>query len=230
MHVFSHRDGGAIDGFDIGVFVSPASDNVKVKQRIITGPSIGAGPRPSTWGIMVGGVDCGGGNIRLGGGRSTGNDISNQSFGIFLVASACVYVGYDSVHDIRNNFRQVRESGIVLSDSPDNLVRGNRVTRVGEADSGAGIFVHEDATVGNLITENAVNDNQTDGISTERASGNYIVNNQMLGNGPVGTHYDASSDQLSVNRWNENNRCVTQTTPQPPPGVCGTPNDVPPPQ
>lgn len=229
VHVFSHREGGTINGFDIGVAVFPGSDNVKVKQLIVTGPPIGAGPRPRSFGIAVGGVDCGGGNIRLGGGRSTGNDISNQEFGINLFQSACVYVGYNSVHDIRNAFPQVGEAGILLHDSPDNLVRGNRVTRVGEADVGAGIFLFDNATVGNLIDENAVNDNLADGIATERASGNYIVNNQMLRNGPP-PHADASSDQTSVNRWNENNRCLTQTTPQPPPGVCGTPNDVPPPQ
>ena len=44
----------------------------------------------------------------------------------------------------------------------------------------------------------------------------------MLGN----ASFDAFSFPTSVNRWNENNRCVTQTTPQPPPGVC-SPDDAP---
>ena len=69
-----------------------------------------------------------------------------------------------------------------------------------------------------FVVENESNRNMGNGIETiQGALDNYIVNNQMLGN----TGLDAFSDPISVNRWNENNQCKTQSAPQPPPGVCG---------
>jgi hypothetical protein len=36
------------------------------------------------------------------------------------------------------------------------------------------------------------------------------------------SNFDGHSDNgVNLNTWNENNRCGTQTTPEPPPGVCG---------
>jgi hypothetical protein len=48
------------------------------------------------------------------------------------------------------------------------------------------------------------------------SNGNDIVNNEMINN----RQFDAFSDQAGVNTWNSNNGCHTQTTPEPPPGVC----------
>jgi hypothetical protein len=80
FHIFSRLPGGTIENFDDGVLVLPASDNVKVKQLTITGPAGAPGAaRPLTQGIWVLGTDCTGGTVRLGGGTSTGNDISNHT-------------------------------------------------------------------------------------------------------------------------------------------------------
>jgi hypothetical protein len=81
--------------------------------------------------------------------------------------------------------------------------------------------------MGNLVTENTSDHNRGTGIRTSRgAVDNYIVNNEMLFNTPPPFAADAWSDPAPVNRWNENNRCATQTAPQPPPGVCG-PDELP---
>jgi hypothetical protein len=226
-------DGVDTDGFDNGVWIRSDSDNVKVKQLTITGPPAPmTGPtlRPLSFGILVAGPDCNGGNIRLGGGSRTGNDISNHLTGIFLNPAACVYIGYNFVHD-NSSTLFVGDSGIDLTNAPNNHVRSNIVTRNGNGQAvtgfaDAGVQLFGELTVDCLLTENQVNQNMGHGIEAlQRTADNYIVNNQMLFN----TRVDAFSDQTSVNRWNENNRCQTQTTPEPPPGVCN-PNEVPPPQ
>jgi hypothetical protein len=118
--------------------------------------------------------------------------------------------------------------GILLRSSSDNHIRSNVVTRNGDGDNNldGGLQLSDPPTTGNLVVENQVNeDNNPYGVRTdESATDNYIVNNQMLFN----TEVDAYSDPALENYWNENNRCLTQTTP-PPPGVC-SPDDVPPPQ
>jgi hypothetical protein len=67
--------------------------------------------------------------------------------------------------------------------------------------------------------KNEVNGNDGEGIATAQgAAGNSIVNNEMRFN----SQFDAYSDDSGANSWNNNNRCRTQTTPQPPPGVCNS--------
>lgn len=224
VHIFSHRTGGTIDGFDLGIYVTPNSENVKVKEVIVTGPVGTPGnPRPPTVGILVAGTDCHGGPIRIGGGNKTANDISYHSRGIEIQSAACVFAGVNRVHDNRNNsFSVFQAEGIVLIDAPDNHIRGNVAMRNGDGQLfEAGIGLAFEATTGNLIVENESDNNAGDGIGTAfGASDNYIVNNEMFNN----SGFDAFSDQSAVNRWNNNNRCNTQTQPQPPPGVCG-PNE-----
>lgn len=232
VHVFSHLPGGTLYGFGTGVWVRTESDNVKVKQLTITGPPPSSLRRPVVEGVVVGSTDCGGGNIRIGGGTSTGNDISNHQRGIQLNFSACVYVGSNTIHNNSDNGnRMFRSYGIFVRQSSDNHLRSNVVTQNGDAEGGeqgdAGTFLG--GSTGNLVVENEVNRNRGHGIRLGNgATENDVVNNQMLFNGPGATFQDASSDQTGVNRWNFNNRCITQTTPQPPPGVCGT-NEAPPP-
>jgi hypothetical protein len=223
VHIFSHREDGTITGFDAAINIQN-SDNVKVKQVIATGPvGIPGVQRPRTVGIMIQGVDCGGGNVRIGGGTKTGNDVSNHTRGIQLDNSSCVYIGYNEVHDNRAEFAPLHipedlGGGIGVFNSPDNHIRSNVVFDNGDnnpLEGGIGLIF--EATTGNLVVENQANENRGNGIETiGGASNNYIVNNEMLRN----DHFDAFSDAGSMNRWNENNRCVTQTVP-PPDEVCG---------
>ena len=233
VHIFSHVPGGTIDGFDIGILIRPGSSNIKVKQLIITGPA-GApnARRPSfTIGVRIDGVNCGGGNVKIGGGTNTGNDISNHNRGIQLFASSCVYIGYNRVHDNRKNFLVPtlgdHAVGIAVFDSPNNEIRSNVVTNNGDGfQIEGGIALIDPPTTSLLVVETEANKNLGNGIETiQGAVANDILNNQMLNNRII----DAFSDQISVNSWNENNRCLTQSTPQPPPGVCG-PDEAPPPQ
>jgi len=225
VHIFSHVPGGTIDGFDRGIRIRPNSRNIKVKQLTITGPA-GAPParRPPTIGITAPGVGCDGGTVRIGGGTNTGNDISHHTRGIEADFSTCVYVGYNRVHDNRENGFLFFSEGIMLAFSPNNHVRGNVVTDNGDGFGlEAGLNLQGTAATNILVVDNEFNDNNGNGAQTIiGALDNYTVNNQMLGNSRI----DAFSDQSGVNRWNENNRCVTQTTPQPPPGVC-SPDDAP---
>jgi hypothetical protein len=230
VHVFSHVPGGTIEGFDLGIHIR-ASDNVKVKQLTITGPPATSGPRPfNTKAVFADNVDCAIGNVRIGGGTHTGNDVSNHTRGIEVFQSACVYVGYNLAHDNGGSGQGSGNFGILVASSADNHIRSNVVTRNGDGDRNldAGLRISEPPSTGNLVVENQVNENNPYGVRTRNgAADNYIVNNQMLRN----TETDAHSDQTSVglNQWNENNRCLTQTIPDPPPGVC-SPDDVPPPQ
>ena len=229
VHIFSHVPGGTIDGFDQGVHVRRGSGNVKVKQLVITGPPATSGPRPGiTRAVFVDGTACGDGHARIGGGSSTGNDVSNHHRGIEAFQSSCVYIGYNWVHDNQGGGSGNGVEGIAITSTFDSHIRSNLVIRNGDGDRNldAGIRLSDPPTTGNLVVENQANENNPYGVRTAVfAADNYIVNNQMLGN----REFDAFSDQLSVNRWNENNRCITQTTPEPPPGVC-SPDDMPPPQ
>ena len=223
VHVFSHLPGGTIDGFHHGILVQPNSNNVKVKQLVITGPAGTPGARRPGFviGIRVDGVDCEDGIVRLGGGTKTANDISHHGRGIQIANSTCVLIDRNRIHDNRKNQNGTAGDhafGIALFSAPNIHLVGGVLTNNGDGDfleSGIGLI---DGTVGTLVNNNQSNANRGNGIGTmQGANGNYIVNNEMLTN----SFRDAFSDQSGVNQWNENNRCVTQTTPQPPPGVCG---------
>jgi hypothetical protein len=225
VHVFSHVPDGTITGFDQGVRVLSASDNVKVKQLVITGPPLFFPNRPSNViGILVNSTTCGGGNIRLGGGTATGNDISNHTTGVELQTAACVYIGHNAIHD--NLAQVVNDYGIVLRNSPTNHLHGNNVFHNGGCCGDGGIALIGAGTADNQVNNNIANNNgflpfaaPTFGIGTQNgAADNNIVNNEMFFNG----NFDAfSNNGANLNTWNENNRCGTQTTPEPPPGVCG---------
>jgi parallel beta-helix repeat protein len=219
VHVFSHVPGGTITGFDMGVRVE-SSQNVKVKQLTVTGPPGAPGfPRPLTVGVFVVNSSCS--QVRVGGGTATANDISNATRGIQVQDSSCDYVGSNRVHDIRD-YRNLaaRALGISLVRAPNNQVRDNIVTNSGDnepQDAAIDLRALAAQTTGNLIVGNTADGNLGNGIAMRQsASGNDIVNNEMINN----TQFDAYSDQSGVNTWNNNNRCHTQTTPQPPPGVC----------
>jgi hypothetical protein len=223
VHIFSHRPGGTIDGFHHGILVPTNSNNVKVKQLVITGPAGVTGSRRPGFviGIRVDGVDCDDGIVRLGGGTKTANDISYHNRGIQVLGSTCVLIDQNRIHD--NNKNQFFPAGdhalgIAVFSSPNIHLVGSVLTNNGDGFATEGGIALIDATTGTLVNNNQADANLGSGIeTTQGASDNYIVNNQMLRN----TFRDATSDQSGVNRWNENNRCVTQTTPQPPPGVCG---------
>jgi len=235
VHIFSHLPEGTIDGFDRGIRVPANSRNVKVKQIIVTGPAGAAGvPRPPFMiGISITGVGCDGGTVRIGGGTQTANEISHHSRGVEADFSACVYIGANRVHDNRKNILVPvggsHAVGIILFSSSNNHIRSNLVTHNADGfaiEGGialAGLGVTSPPTTSNLVVNNESDENDGNGVETiQGATDNDIVNNQMLRNANI----DAFSDQSGVNSWNENNQCVTQTTPQPPPGVC-SPDDAP---
>jgi hypothetical protein len=233
VHVFSHLRGGTIDGFAQDVFVQTGSNNVKVKELVLTGPAApgGAGRPFNSSGVLVSGTDCTDGTVRIGGGTKTGNEILNNNVGIQVQFSQCVYLGENNIHDNNGTGHPFQSDGIVVGfTSSDIHVRSNIATRNGRNGAvDAGLIMAQGVT-DSLVVENQFNRNSGDGISTFFAvNGNNIVNNQMLFNSPPPAHHDAASDPGSVNTWNDNNRCQTQTTPQPPPGVCN-PGEVPPPQ
>jgi parallel beta helix pectate lyase-like protein len=238
LHVFSNVPGGTIDGFDDGVAIDEDADNAKVKQLVIAGPQGAPGfPRPpGVVGVLVfGGDHCHGGPVRVGGGEATGNDISGVRIGIDAFVTNCVEIGHNYTHDNHDwGTTGFRALGILLQNASDSNVHGNLALRNGDHDfvsvPDAGILIDGVLTqrqglplpTGNLLTENTSDSNLGAGIGTTRgAVGNDVVNNEMMFNDPPPRWADAYSDNTGANRWNENNRCVTQTTPQPPPGVCG---------
>src|SRR5205823_4453361 len=113
VHVFSHVAGGTINGFGQDIFIVDSS-NVKVKQLLVTGPFE---PVPTAHGdasgVFVEDSDCGVGNVEIGGGVSTGNEISYDSNGIELIDASCAYVGHNEVHD-NGDAGGSNESGIFI--------------------------------------------------------------------------------------------------------------------
>jgi hypothetical protein len=220
VHVFSHVKGGTIDGFDRGVFVRSLSDSATVKQLTLTGPALSTVPpyRPSVFGVLVEGNHCPDGGVLIG-----GNEAENHTTGIRLNLANCVNVSGNSVHNNSGGDPDLTLNvGIRLRNSSTNQVRGNVATNNGSGvvappppDSGIGL--DNAGTTGNQVVGNTVNSNNGEGISTaEGAAGNHIVNNEMRFN----SKFDAYSDDKGTNSWNKNNRCRTQTSPQPPAGVC----------
>ena len=223
VHIFSHRPGGTITGFSEGVWVQGPSNNVKVKQLLITGPAAagGAGRPFNAIGVLVYQTDCSDSTIRIGGGTKTGNEIWNNNVGVFVEFSQCVYVGKNSIHDNNGTGHAFQSNGIFLGfGASDNHVHGNVAERNGRSNVNDGGVLLDSAN-DNLLVENQVNSNSGHGIFLSNSSSNYVNNNRMLFNGAPPTHHDASDGSPGPsNTWNFNNRCRTQSAPQPPPGVC----------
>jgi Right handed beta helix region len=220
VHVFSHMNGGTIDGFDRGVFVRSLSDGATVKQLAITGPALATVPpyRPAVFGILVEGNHCQNGGVLVG-----NNDVGNHTTGIRVNVASCVNVGGNTVHDNSGGDPDLTLNvGIRIRNSSTNVIRGNVVTHNGSGvvappPPDSGISLDNAATTGNQIVGNKVNSNNGQGIATsEGAAGNHIGNNEMRFN----SQFDAYSDDKGTNSWNKNNRCRTQTSPEPPAGVC----------
>ena len=243
VHVFTSRPGGALHGFDNGVRID-RSKNVKVEFLTITGPSgtILANPRPASHGVLVIGAGCDG-QVHLGTGESSGNDISGHNQGI-AINGDCVDVVHNRLHDndggltVRGGVPTgaVPSNGLLISNGSRNVARGNEIFQNGDEDASddAGVRIRRQDSTDNLITNNVVNENLGDGILlTEAARDNFIVNNTMLFNGVPGSgtvFYDAAgrgapgeppdTEDSLLNEWNQNNRCLTQNE-EVPPGTCG---------
>lgn len=220
VHVFSHVKGGTIDGFDRGVFVESLSDGATVKQLTLTGPPLAAVPpyRPAVFGVLVEGNHCANGGVLIG-----GNDVANHTTGIRLNSAGCVNMSGNAVHDNSGGDPDLTlNAGIRVRNSSTNQIRGNVVTGNGSGvvappPPDSGIVLDNTATTGNQVVGNKVNGNDGEGITTAGgAAGNTIVNNEMRFN----SQFDAYSDDSGANTWNKNNRCRTQTSLQPPAGVC----------
>jgi hypothetical protein len=237
VHVFSSQPGGTLKGFDKGVWIRLMSSNVKVKQLTITGPASPgpfANPRPPSQGIAVemANMPLCLGNIHLGGSVSTGNAISNFTEGIELMDSNCVEIGFNNIHD--NNSDPVPCHGIHAEDSAHLNIHHNNVHNNGEnllIDGGItldGSMTMDSILTGNTVGTTSADANNGDGISVRGgATGNMIVNNVMKHNGGAlsgSVFFDAAARPVPLlappNFWGQNNVCITQTTPQPPPGTC----------
>ena len=234
VHIFTSVPGATIVGFDNGVDINRSS-NVKVEHLIITGPPRPGpvNPRPPSHGVIVRSSNCGGGNIHIGTGEKSGNDVSNHNQGI-AINGDCNSVVHNRAHDNNSTFAVIpgpplipNSNGILLSNAARNVVRGNEVVGNGDLDMtptgpDSGIQIRGQESIDNLVTNNVVNDNGGDGISLRLlAHANFITNNTMLLNGgPLsGTEfYDAAGrgapggppGSEPLNEWNQNNRCVTQ--------------------
>jgi hypothetical protein len=222
VHVFSHVKGGMINGFDRGVFVRSLSDGATVHQLTLTGPPLATVPsyRPAVFGVLVEGNHCPDGVVLVG-----GNEVENHTTGIRINVASCVNVSGNTVHDNSGGDPELTLNvGIRIRNSSTNQVRGNIATHNGSGvvappPPDSGISLDNAATTGNQVVGNKVNSNNGEGISTaEGAAGNFIANNEMRFN----SKFDAYSDNNGTNSWNKNNRCLTQTSPQPPAGVCNS--------
>lgn len=242
VHVVTTKPGGTIQGFDNGIRMERVT-NVKVEHLVITGPASPGvvNPRPFSHGILIRQSSCSEtnpelGNIHIGTGQSSGNDLSNANQGIAINGS-CVHVVHNRVHDNNSN-TSVPSNGILINGGSGNVVRGNEVFKNGDpfpfddtAQDG-GITLRNRANQ-NHIENNVVNENFGDGISVRTESfDNKMDNNTMLGNGALGggtVFYDAAGRDAPggppgsspLNEWNQNNVCVTQNE-EVPPGTCGT--------
>jgi hypothetical protein len=220
VHVFSHVEGGTIDGFDRGVFVRSLSDSATVKQLMLTGPALSTVPpyRPAVFGVLVEGDHCPDGGVLIG-----GNEVENHTTGIRINVASCVNVSGNTVHDNSGGDPELTlNAGIRLRNSSTNQVRGNVITHNGSGvveppPPDSGIVLGTAPTTDNQVVGNRVNSNNGEGITTAQgAADNVIVNNEMRFN----SEFDAYSDNSGTNSWTKNNRCRTQTSPEPPAGVC----------
>ena len=237
--VTSSPNGGALFGFDVGVRI-PGGSDVFVDRLLLNGggslPSGAPNLRPDTVGILVSSTVCHTPAqyvVHLGAGGTTntnGNQVQSFNVGIALRDADCVNVGWNHVDTSASEL--LESHGILVLDSAHGVVQGNTVFSNGDlGDLDGGLTLAGPATTDETVTENEVTDNLADGISArEGATGNVIANNVSLRNGAAlaGTvFYDAAdgpqraNDPLPTNFWNDNNVCMTQTAPNPPPGVCG---------
>ncbi len=238
VHVFTSVPGATISGFDNGIHMERVTE-VKIEHLIITGPASPGvvNPRPFSHGILIRGSSCPDedGNIHIGTGQSSGNDLSNANQGIAINGS-CVHVVHNRVHDNNSN-SSVPSNGILINNGSNNVVRGNEVFKNGDpfpidnTDQDGGITMRNNSRF-NHIANNVVNGNFGDGISVRIASSNNKMdNNTMLFNGgeASGTvFYDAAGrgapggppGSSPLNEWNQNNMCLTQNA-EVPPGTCG---------
>lgn len=246
VHVFTSVPGATIHGFDNGVRIRN-SENVKVEFLTMTGPpgTILANPRPASHGVLVGGATCDG-QIHLGTGQNSGNDISGHNQGI-AINGDCVDVVHNRLHDndggltVRGGVPTgaVPSNGLLISNGYRNVARGNEIFANGDEDASddAGTRIRFNSA-DNLITNNVVSENLGDGILLEQgANSNHVLNNTMLFNGGplTGSVFYDAAERVSqggppgtdpLNEWNRNNRCLTQNQGVPP-GTC-EPDDIPP--
>ncbi len=241
VHVLTTKPGGTIAGFDNGIRMERVTE-VKIEHLVITGPprppAPFSNPRPFSHGILIRGSNCPDqdGNIHIGTGENSGNDLSNANQGIAINGN-CVHVVHNRVHD-NNSTSSVPSNGILLNNADNNVIRGNEVFNNGDPTPGdnteqdGGITLRNESRF-NHVTNNVVNENFGDGISVRSGSeDNKMDNNTMLFNGAEASgtvFFDAAGRQAPggppgsapLNEWNQNNVCVTQNA-EVPPGVCGT--------
>ncbi len=233
VHVIDSKEGGTIDGFDNAIRIERSQD-VKIEHLTLTGPPGDvANPRPFSHGVLIRGSTCAGDTqIHIGTGQFSGNEMMNHNQGIAINGS-CVSVVHNIVHDNDSN-GSVPSNGILLNQASNNVIRGNEVFDNGDPvdplNQDGGITIRNNSR-SNHIVNNEVLSNFGDGISIRMGSAeNFIDNNIMLFNGGAlaGSEYwDAAGRGAGLlNKWNQNNQCVTQNA-EVPPGVCG-PDEAPP--
>jgi len=168
------------------------------------------------------------------------NDISNTAQGIQLNNAQCVMVLRNNVHN--NASRTNNTPGIVLIESSNsklnmNFVHANGLNMPGSNPAGAIQIMN--ASTGNVLVDNTVVSNCTNGIAafdgppapSGSTMGNTIVFNVARFNSAVDTlggqcvvliedpFFDLATVNAGTNSWHTNNRCRTQG-PGIPAGVC----------
>jgi parallel beta-helix repeat protein len=233
---------GRLIGFDIGVHVSGGAEvtvkNMHVSSRLLGTVAGAPEPKPAATGILVEAITCPFPRksiVHIGGGQHGENNVSGYNIGIHLRNASCVNLGWNTAQNSRSGLFETH--GILLENSSYNNLHENGATSNGDrGEFDGGITLRGPMTFANTVTANRALQNFGDGISArDGASGNQIDNNLMLSNGfeLSGTVFYDAADGPSrgnspppTNFWNFNNRCLTQTTPNPPPGVCA-PDELP---
>lgn len=187
---------GSITGFDNGVVISDG--NALVSGITISAPACDPGDclRPISNGILV----LGESGVNL-----SHNDVSNYAFGLRLVSvqcpgDTCALIG-NAVHD--NNC-----GGINLGVAMDYTITRNVALSNGSISCfpTAGIALGDGST-GNVVINNDSSNNVSFGIGIgPGTNGNTIANNTARGN-----TVDLRAFPGTTNRWNDNNRCNTES-------------------
>jgi parallel beta-helix repeat protein len=162
------------------------------KRNTVQGNKIYNNARAGAEGILLSG-DTSGNNL-------VGNELSNNSFGIKLVAQESGRAPSNNTF-ATNAIRDSHEDGVFIQESDGrNTFRSNELT----GNNGHGMHVAERAR-NDTFANNVIKDNGKIGIFLERASRHALRENQILSNGEAGVVLDGANDNmLQLNQIRDN--------------------------
>jgi hypothetical protein len=229
---------GTVYGFNIGIFLGSGSN------LHITGVTISAPPPTEDYtvvrrgftsiGAEISSTQCSIGSFFLPTSESSAefNDISQYNVGFQLLASSCVRVAGNIIHDNSGP----KSTALWVYDTSNSTITTNQVynNMLNTGYVTAGIFVYGLNSPGsppdnfNQIQNNYVFQNCGDGIALStnanmnNVSGNVALNNGLSSKCPLanftGHDFDGVSEGVG-NVWSTNNTCHTEG-PGVPAGVC----------